>query len=115
MRRHGPRTIVRALFGIHFSCVLVCCPVTGVAADQPKIVTAPVSGGALDLGADLAGTADPRAIQWPGKVWGNAGYSDTAIQFYPPPGHRVHIISASGTVSSFAHGSIPRGATAGLS
>ncbi len=80
-----------------------------------QVVTAPISGGALDLGADLAGEPDPRATQWPGKVWGNAGYSDTAVQFYPPAGYRVHIISAIGTVSSFARGSVPKGTAAGLS
>jgi hypothetical protein len=82
---------------------------------QTSTVKAPISGGALDIGADLAGTPDPRALEWPGKVWGNAGYSDTAIQFAPPPGYQVHIISAVGTVSSFAHGTVPTGTTTGLS
>ena len=87
----------------------------GLAPAQTSTVKAPISGGALDIGADLAGSPDPRALEWPGKVWGNAGYSDTAIQFAPPPGYQVHIISAVGTVSSFAHGTVPTGTTAGLS
>ncbi len=87
----------------------------GIAAAQTKTIVAPLSGGALDVGADLAGKPDPRAIQWPGKVWGNADYDDTIIRFYPPAGYQVHIISAAGSLSSFARGTVPEGTTAGIS
>jgi hypothetical protein len=41
----------------------------GAAAAQNQTVKAPVSGGALDIGADLAGTPDARAIEWPGEQY----------------------------------------------
>jgi len=113
-RRHKKGTEGRV--GIRIILIGACALITtGHVSAQSKTVGAPVSGGALDMGADLAGSPDPRATQWPGKVWGNAGYSDTVIQFYPPAGQRVHIISAVGTVSSYARGVVPSGTSAGIS
>lgn len=65
-------------------------------------------GSGSDLVADLQGTTDT-------VNGGKAGYQDNVITFNPPAGYQVRILSATGTISTFARDPIPAGKHAGLS
>jgi hypothetical protein len=89
--------------------LLFCfCSLVPCAAQTIRTQTIQQFSGGSDFVSDLAGAPDP-------ANWGTAGYSDNVIQFNPPAGYRVRILSAQGSVSTFARGIIPPGTHAGAS